>query len=641
MKQFLKRHYSSISFQNFQPIKNLEDSHCQIIQLCRSGFLSDAIQLLNSDRLTKSNKTASKSALLYATLIQASTQALSFSQGLQFHSYAVKSGLEADRFVGNSLLALYFKLCPNFWDTRKVFDGLSYKDVVSWSSMISGYVRFKKPQLSIDLYMKMVGLGVEANGFTLSAVIKACSDLGELKLGKCFHGVVIKCGFELNHVIASALIDMYGRNFASGDSRQLFDELLEPDSICWTSVISAYTRNDLYKEASKFFYQMHSNSGFLPDEFTFGSLLTALANLGWLRLGKQVHAQVVSSGFGGNVFVESSLVDMYAKCGFVKESQSVFDRMGKKNAVSWCALLGGYCQNGNFETVVELFRQMEEIDLYSFGTILRACAGLAAVRPGKEIHCQYLRRGSWKDVIIESALLDLYAKCGCVDFAYSLFMQMPFKNLITWNSMISGFAQNGRGIEAIRIFDEMNNFGVKPDSISFIGVLFACSHSGLLDQGRKYFDLMTKDYGIKASIEHYSCMVDLLGRAGEIEEAESLINSSEFSNDSSLWAAILGSCTTGTNPIVAERIAKKMMELKPDYHLSYILLANVYREVGRWNDALEIRRQMQYKNVKKMPGSSWIETYTSNSLSSYIKSEELVQNFIGGDSDELLLKKME
>ncbi|KAL3509456.1 hypothetical protein ACH5RR_028857 [Cinchona calisaya] len=615
MKQFLKRHYTSIlSHKTSQSNTNPFSTNSQIIQLCRSGYLSNAIHLLTSTN-SQFNKISSGSPILYATLIQGATKEFSFTQGLQFHAHVIKSGLETDRFVGNSLLALYFKLCPNFRDTRKVFDGLFYKDVVSWSSIISGYIRVGKPEFSIDLYMEMVGCGVEPNGFTLSAVIKACSELGELRLGKCFHGVVIKCGFELNHVIASSLIDMYGRNNESVDSRKLFDELLVPDAICWTSVISAYTRNDLYEKALGFFYQMHRKDGFFPDGFTFGSLLTALGNLGWLRQCKQVHAKAIAAGFSGNVFIESSLVDTYAKCGLVTESQLVFDRMGEKNAVSWCALLGGYCQKSDFDMVIELFRQMDEVDLYSFGTVLRACAGLAAVRPGKEVHCQYLRRGGWRDVIVESALVDLYAKCGCVDFAYKIFAQMPVRNLITWNSMVSGLAQNGRGAEAIEIFNEMINYGVKPDRISFVNVLFACSHSGLVDKGRQYFELMTEHYGIKAEISHYSCMVDLLGRASEIEEAEDLINSSEFSNDSSLWAALLGSCTTGTNPTIAERIAKKMMELKPDYHLSYVLLANVYREVGRWNDALEIRRQMQFKKVKKMPGMSWIETNTATGFS--------------------------
>ncbi|KAK6142530.1 hypothetical protein DH2020_022878 [Rehmannia glutinosa] len=513
---------------------------------------------------------------------------------------------ETDRFVGNSLLALYFKLGSDFNDTRKFFDGLSYKDVVSWSSMISGYIRVGRPRNAIQLYLKMLDFGIEPNAFTLSAVIKACSEVGDLKFGKCLHGVVVRCGFECNEVIVAALISIC----MGGVVGRLFDEMVEPDAVCCTSVISALTRCDLYQEALGMFHLMFRKYGFLPDWFTFGSAFTALGNLERLKQGKEVHAQVVTGGFHGNVFVDSSLVDMYAKCGMVEESQRVFDRMERKNSVSWCALLGGYCRKGEFEVVIELFRNMEK-DLYSFGTVLRACAGLAAEKLGKEVHCQYLKRGSWRDVVVESALVDLYAKCGYVDFAYRIFLKMPVKNLITWNSMIGGFAQNGRGGEAVRIFDQMIQERVKPDYISFIEVLFACSHSGLVDEGRKYFMSMYKDYGLKAGIEHYSCMVDLLGRAGKIEEAEDLIMNSEFRNDPSLWAALLGACAT-TNPTVAERIAKKMIELKPDYHLSYILLANVYRAAGRWKDSHKIWNQMQKRGVKKIPGKSWIDNSSLN-----------------------------
>lgn len=472
--------------------------------------------------------------------------------------------------------------------------------------MITSYVREGKPGNAIELFWDMLDLGIEPNGFTLSAVIKACSEIGNLVLGRCFHGLVVRHGFNSNHVIVSSLIDMYGRNFASSDARQLFDEMPEPDAICWTSVISALTRNDLYEDALGFFYLMLRTYSLSPDGFTFGSVLTACANLGRLRQGEEVHAKVIAHGLGGNVVVESSLVDMYGKCGAVEKSQRVFDRMSKRNSVSWSALLGVYCQNGDFEKVINIFRGMEKIDLYSFGTVIRACAGLAAVTQGKEVHCQYVRKGGWRDVIVESALVDLYAKCGCIDFAYRIFEQMPTRNLITWNSMIRGFAQNGRSGISIEIFEEMIKEGIKPDYISFIGVLFACSHTGLVDQGRHYFVRMTEEYGIKPGIEHYNCMVDLLGRAGLLEEAENLIENADFRNDSSLWQVLLGACTTSTNSGTAERIAKKMMELEPQHHLSYVLLANVYRAVGRWDDALTIRKLMKSRQVKKVPGQSWM-----------------------------------
>ncbi|KAL6136775.1 hypothetical protein ACLB2K_062070 [Fragaria x ananassa] len=610
---FFKRHHTSLLPSNLPKPQNPPPKQSQILRLCKSGLLLDAIHLLNS---TNPSKLTLK-PLLYASLLQTCTKAVSLTHGLQIHAHVIKTGLETDRFVGNSLLSLYFKLIPNMAQTQKVFDALYFKDVISWTSMITGYVRAGKPATSVELFWEMVRFGIEPNDFTVSAVVKACSQLGRVSLGRCLHCLVVSRGCDSNPVIISALIDMYGRNHRPGDARQLFDEMREPGAICWTSVISALTRSDLFREALGYFYLMQRCYGLFPDGFTFGTVLTACGNLERLRQGRQVHTKVVTYGIKGNVIVESSLVDMYGKCGSVDDSRRVFDRMAVKNSVSWSALLGVYCQAGEFESVIKNFREMEEADLYCFGTVLRACAGLAAVQHGKEVHCQYVRRCGWRDVIVESALVNLYAKCGCIDFASSVFAQMLVRNLITWNSMICGFAQNGQGEEALKIFDEMIKEGMKPDYISFIGVLFACSHAGLVDQGRKNFISMTKKYGIKPGIEHYCCMVDLLGRAGLLEEAENLIESAECRNDSSLWAVLLGASTTSTNSATAERIAKKMIELEPDYHLSYVLLANVYRSVGRWDDAMEIANLMQDRGVKKTPAKSWIES--NSRLGSHIR----------------------
>lgn len=600
MKLFCKRTYCT------SPSSTIGS---RIIESCRSLSLASALTLLNSTSSTQ----LSRKPIVYASLLHTSTKLESFIHGVQFHSHVIKSGLETDRFVGNNLLALYFKLCSNFLETRKVFDGLFFKDVVSWSSMISGHIRTGDSMNGIRLFLDMLDFGVEPNGFTVSALIKACTELGDLKLGRCFHGIVFTRGFDMNNVISSSLVDMYAKNYQLNDARQVFDELYEPDSVSWTTIISAYTRNDMFQEALSFFFTMQKDYGLPADVFTYGSVLTACGNLVRVGQAKQVHTRIITSGFSGNVVVESSLVDAYAKCGLMPNSQLVFDRMVKKNSVSWCALLGGYSQNGEYDIVLEVFREMDIVDLYSFGTVIRACAGLTAVRQGKEIHCQYLKKGGWRNVIVESALVDLYAKCGCIDFAYRVFKEMSERNLISWNSMICGFAQNGRGTEAINMFNEMINVKIKPDYISFVGVLFACSHTGLVQQGREYFKLMTE---IKPGIELYSCMVDLLGRAGLIEEAEILILNGEFVNDSSLWASLLGACTTSTDSTVAERIAKKMMELKPDYHLSYVLLGQMYRAVGRWSDALKIWRLMRDRGVQKTPGKSWIELGKSPLLAS-------------------------
>ncbi|CAI8587373.1 unnamed protein product [Vicia faba] len=599
-------------------------SDTQILHLLKSGALSQALTLLNTSQPTLSLK-----PVIYASLLQTCVKTSSFHHGTSVHAHVLKSGLHSDRFVGNSLLTLYFKLNPGprLSHARQLFDSLSVKDVISWTSLISGYTRNNLPHHSISLFHQMLTFPIQPNAFTLSSVIKACSMLNNLTLARCFHSLVITRGFDWNTVVTCSLIDMYGWNRAVQDARKVFDELNERDDVfCWTSIVSAYTRNDMFKEGLRLFYVMNRVRGLVPDGFTFGTVLTACANLGLLRQGKEVHAKVVGLGFGGNVVVESSLLDMYGKCGCVRLSRIVFDRLSDdKNSVSWTAMLGVYCQNKEYQNVLGLVRERGVVDFYAFGIVLRACSGLAAVNHGKEVHCKYVREGGWKDVIIESALVDLYAKCGMVDFARTVFVHMEVRNLITWNSMISGFAQNGRGVEALALFEDMIKEGIKPDSITFVAVLFACCHAGLVDEGKRFFVLMG-EYGIKPVVEHYNCMIDLLGRAEFIEEAECLLENADCKYDKSLWAALLGACTKGSDYDTAERVAKKMIELEPNFHLSYVLLGNIYREVGRWDDAVEIRKLMEDRGVKKLPGKSWIDSenwkgsrvnvYTEKSVSS-------------------------
>ncbi|XP_010482199.1 PREDICTED: pentatricopeptide repeat-containing protein At1g03540 isoform X1 [Camelina sativa] len=601
MNRSLTRHFSQHVSQCHGP--SISSSAIRILELCKSGQLTDAIRILNSTD-------SSAKPRLYASLLQTCTKVVSFIHGLQFHAQVVKSGMEADRYVGNGLLSLYFKLGPDMRQTRRVFDRMFVKDAISWTSMMSGYVGDKEHVKALEVFVEMVSFGLEPNAFTLSSAIKACSELGDVRSGRCFHGVVISRGFEWNHVISSTLAYMYGVNQEPADARRVFDEMPEPDVICWTAVLSAFSKNDLYEEALGLFYAMHRGKGLVPDGSTFGTVLTACGNLRRLKQGKEIHGKLITSGIGSNVVVESSLLDMYGKCGSVREARQVFNRMSKKNSVSWSALLGGYCQNGEHEKAIEMFGEMEEKDLYCFGTVLKACAGLAAVRLGKEIHGQYVRRGCCDNVIVESALVDLYGKSGCIDSASRVYSKMSSRNMITWNAMLSALAQNGRGEEAVSFFNDMVQKGIKPDYISFIAVLTACGHTGLVDEGRNYFALMAKSYGIKPGTEHYSCMIDLLGRAGFFEEAENLLEGAECRNDASLWGVLLGPCAANADASsIAERIAKRMMELEPKYHMSYVLLSNMYKAIGRHGDALRIRKLMVRRGVAKTIGQSWIDAH--------------------------------
>ncbi|OQU76896.1 hypothetical protein SORBI_3010G232700 [Sorghum bicolor] len=556
--------------------------------------------------------------------------------GYSLHARAARAGLLADRYLANALLAFYVRLPDHLPHALRAFDDLPRRDVVAHSSVLAAFLRAGLPRRALLQLRTMAAGGygadddVAPSAHALSASAKACAVLRDLRAGACVHGTTVVRGYADDGVVLSALVDMYGHSGAPGDARRAFEEMRAPDGICYTSLISAFVRNDWFDEALRWFQAMLATDGVYPDGCTFGSMMTALGNLKRARQGREAHAQVLTRGLCGNVIVESSTLDMYAKCGMMVDAQKVFDRMKVRNAVSWCALLGGYCQSGKHEMVLSLFRQMytEDDDWYSLGTLLRSCAGLSAVKLGKEIHCRFMRMRGCGDVIVESALVDLYAKCGAVEYAYRVFRRSSVRNMITWNAMICGCAQNGHGERAISLFDEMVREEVKPDYVSFIGVLFACSHTGMVEEGRNYFNSMSKDYGIPPGIEHYNCIVDLLSRVELLEEAEDLVNKSQFRDDSSLWAAILGACATHTNPDVAVRVAKKMMELEPQYHLSYVLLENVYRTIGRWEDAVEVRRLMKSRKVKKEAGTSWIDVnrsklYTKEAASQPVASEDI------------------
>ncbi|KAJ3707924.1 hypothetical protein LUZ61_011629 [Rhynchospora tenuis] len=594
------------SFQRLSP--------SQILSYYKSGKLSIAAALshLNLGPPCPAQRTE---PLLYSRLLRALPAPSShFSFGLLLHCHVIKSGLLAWPLVANSLLPFYLRLYPlRPAIARHLFDELRpLCDVVSWTSLVSGYLRASQPEEALKLFVVMPRWGIEPNEFTLSAAVKACSALVDPSVGGSVHAVVVTRGLSGNFVVASSLIDMYGKRALVSDAQKVFDELPERDSICWTSIISALTRNDKYQDALYlFFLMLKSRCPLALDGCTFSSVMTSLGNLGRLKQGRELHAVAVVSGTCyGNIIVESSIVDMYAKCRAMDDSRRTFDRMYVKNAVSWCSLLSGYCHLGFYRTVLSLFSGMSKdaVDVYTLVTVVHACAGLAAAKAGKEVHSRIIRTTcGLHHFEVESALVDLYAKCGLIAYASRVFIRMPVRNIITWNSMICGFAQNGMGGEAIKLFRTMIREGTAPDHITFIGVLSACSHTGMAKLGKEFFKLMERKYHILPRVEHYNCMVDLLGRLGLLKEAENLINGSGFRDNAALWGTLLGACMNHLDSEIAEHAAKKIIVLDPDYHRSYVLLANIYKTVDRWKEALEIRKVMWDRSIKKTAGTSWVE----------------------------------
>ncbi|XP_031473488.1 pentatricopeptide repeat-containing protein At1g03540 [Nymphaea colorata] len=585
-----------------------------VLRLCKDGRIPEAIEALNA---VVDHRRLGVRPVVYASLLQACARTNFPRTAASVHSLCVKSGLDSDRFVGNSLLSLYFK-SGDVAEAQCVFDHLRIKDVVSWTSMISSYSKMSRHRDALTLFDSMRQSCIVPNEFTLSIMIKVCAEMNDVRLGRFFHRFVIDRGFDDNCIISSALIDMYGKCGCLDDAQKVFGEMPHRDAVSWTTMIAAFVQKERYKQALEWFLLMQQKDGgdSMCDGFAFGTALSACGNLGLVGPGRQLHSRLVVDGIEVNAVIGSALVDMYGKCGDILIAREVFNRMPQKNMVTWCCMLCAYCENDEGESVLELFREMQRVgmgnDHYSYGTILRACATLQALKQGKEIHGRFLRTGGERgNVVVESALIDMYSECGSVQDARCVFQRCPVRNMIVWNTMIRGLAQNGRGVDALEIYDQMVEEGMLPDYITFVGVLFACSHSGLIEQGRKHFKSMVEIYGISPGIEHHACMVDLLGRAGVLEEAEHLIKNSKFVHDFSLWAALLGSCAAHSNLSLAERVASRMIKLKPANHLSYILLANLYSAVGQWHDAERMRSLMKDRGIRKTPGKSWIEVKKS------------------------------
>lgn len=349
-------------------------------------------------------------------------------------------------------------------------------------------------------------------------------------------------------------------------------------------------------------------NGVRPNMFTYSSILRACNGLHNLR---QIHCSITKTGLESDVFVRSALIDNYSKWGELPNALTIFNEMETSDLIVWNSVIGAFAQNTDGDEALNLFKRMKRrgfmADQATLTSVLRACTGLALLELGRQIHVHVLKFKYSRDLILSNALLDMYCKCGSMEDARFEFGRMVDKDVISWSTMIIGLAQNGFSHEALEMFQKMERSGTKPNYITIVGVLFACSHAGLVDKGRSYFESMEKIFGIKPGREHYGCMVDLLGRAGKLDEAIELIKRMEPEPDAVTWRTLLGACRIHRNMDLAAYAAKRVLDLDPDDAGTYILLSNIYANSKRWEDAAQVRKTMRGNNVRKEPGCSWIE----------------------------------
>jgi len=360
--------------------------------------------------------------------------------------------------------------------------------------------------------------------------------------------------------------------------------------------------------------------GFKPDAVTYVSFLNVCASAGTLKWVKEVHSHAREAGFELDLRVGSALVNMYAKSGSVYDARVIFDRMDERDLFTWTVMIGGLAQHGRGGEAYELFIRMQQEgfkpDAVTYVSILNACASAGALEWVKEVHSHALKTGLESDVRVGNALVHMYAKCGSIDDARLVFDRMKERDVITWNVMIGGLAQHGCGFEALEVFRNMNAAGVKPDGCSFVALLSACSHAGLVDEGRRLFLAMSQDYGIVPSVVHWTCLVDILGRAGHLQEAKLLIDNMPVEPDGATWGALLGACKSYGDVELGELAAKECVKLEPNNASTYVILSNIYAAAEKWKEVSLVRIMMQERGIRKEPGRSWIEV--DNKIHSFV-----------------------
>lgn len=633
--------------------------------------------------------------------------------GLEVHAYSIKKGFNLDAHLSCALMNFYEK-CWGVDCADELFDKTADLDVVMWNEGILMNLRSERWIKALRLFRNMQLSDVKVNSLTIARVLQACSKMRALDEGKQIHGYVIRSFLQSDLLICNSLISMYSKNENLELARAVFDSMENHNLSSWNSMISSYTSHGLVNEAYQLFHEMeHLNikkdivtwnsllSGhlaqksyyvvltilqrmqmleFKPDSFSITVVLQAISELGFLKLGKATHSYVIRNGLEFDLYIGTSLIDMYVKNDDLTNAQNVFNSMSKRNisawnslisgyyykgcfedainvwkrmgeegikpdivtynamisghsiwgktkealsiiheiknsglnpnVVSWTALISGSLQNGNYEGAIGFFGKMQqegvEPNSTTIAIVLQACAGMHLLHKGKEIHCLSIRKGYINDVFVSTALIDMYSKCGSLKDAYCVFQKTHNKTLATWNSMIMGFSIYSLGERAILHFDEMLEEGIKPDAITFTALLSSCKHSGLIEEGWRYFDSM-RNYGIIPTIEHYSCMVDLLGRAGYLDEAWEFVQSMPLVPDAAIWGALLGSCRARDDLEIAEIAAKKLFKLEPYNPANYIRLMSLCAISDRFEDVEQIRELMNDKGVRNGHVWSWIQ----------------------------------
>ncbi|KAL9688399.1 hypothetical protein QQ045_032820 [Rhodiola kirilowii] len=533
------------------------------------------------------------------------------TDGEKMHCWVFKLGLIWDVYVAASLIHMYSRFkCTDL--ALHLFGEMTFRDMGAWNAMISGLCQYGNASDALDFFTEMRLLGVEMDAVTVAAVLPACAQAKDKSLGMTIHVYAVKHGLEDELFVGNALIDMYSKFGKLEDARRIFCHMMVRDIVSWNSIIATYEQNGDAENALEYFNKMQL-SGVQPDNLTIVSLASAVAQSKNCENSKLVHGFALRKNLMLDyVVVANAVMDMYAKLGVVDSARIIFWQIPEKDVISWNTLITGYSQNGLASEAIELYNEMAEFKeiLPNQGTwvsILPAYSHVGSLRQGMKVHGQVIKNSFYLDVYVSTCLIDMYGKCGRLEDALALFYQGQRNNAVLWNAIISCHGLHGHGDMVMKLFNEMRNEGVKPDHITFVSLLSSCSHSGMVDVGKWCFSLMQVEYRIKPTLKHYGCMVDLFGRAGLFDDAYDFIQKMPVKPDASIWGALLGACRIHGNFDLGSLASQKLFEVDPNNVGYYILMSNIYANVGKWEGVKNVRSLARGKGLVKTPGWSSIE----------------------------------
>ncbi|XP_054804283.1 pentatricopeptide repeat-containing protein At5g66520-like [Prosopis cineraria] len=491
----------------------------------------------------------------------------------QAHAMILRTGHFQDHYVSGTLVKCYAN--PYFNDFAlaiRVFHHIPSPNVFVWNIILKGCLENNDPDMAISSYKNMLVFNSRPNNFTYPTLLKACALAGSVEEGIQFHAHVVKHGLSGDGHIKSAGIQMYSSFGLVKEARKILDDKDgESDVICWNAMIDGYLKCGLVEAAREVFESMAEK----------------------------------------NVGSWNAMISGLARCGMIDCARKLFDDMSDRDEISWSAIIDGYVKEGCFKEALEVFNEMQRQNIrprkYILASMLTACANLGALDLGRWINSYMERNFIQMEAVLGTALVDMYAKCGRLDMAWEVFENIPVKEVSTWNAMIGGLASHGQADEAIKLFTKMNEEKLKPNGITFVGVLNACAHAGMVDRGLALLHSMKEVYGIEHEIEHYGCVVDLLGRAGLLEEAEKFIDSMPMEPNAAVWGALLNACRIHRNVELGEKVGWILLDMEPQNSGRYTLLSNIYAKAERWDDVARVRKLMKERRIKTIPGSTMMD----------------------------------